>query len=504
MSESVFLDRALCLSVADIAALSGGQSITAMPRVFIEKGWSFALYPYTIGMNSLPLKEYYHRYVLDFIQSFLLKQDCNFPMVSLWAKCEACSMVYEAGQLEKLSGLTVWTSKLLQAELKQRQPVFLASLRVYCLPQPIPVLANSLVPNKLGKFIGLPALDISNKFSLPLKVTGFLPILDEAAFNQRRRQLEAGESLLYGELVDLYSAIASLIPPTPAAQTLCQEVKALIGWSLEGSYGLVDSDLGWIRELVNIGNSSDGYAFEKLVRKSLIKLGFTNSQNNSLDPEATGGAGGLDVYCDAPFSLVGECKASRYENVPNGVAAQLINLGNTHLGRVCFDHAIKVIFSAGRLTSAAQKAAVENQMNIIRPETLQRLVELKAHHPGSINLLELKPCLQKAPFGEEADDKVNQYIDRIWQELKVRSRIIQVVKELSESDPERKQFEVVEIRVHYNATAARVSGNVLDNQTVHELLIELASPFAGYLGRLHGMSLPSDRFYYLRDLVVNL
>ena len=29
-------------------------------------------------------------------------------------------------------------------------------------------------------------------------------------------------------------------------------------------------------------------------------------------------------------------------------------------------------------------------MNVIRPETLQKLVELKANYPGSINLLELK------------------------------------------------------------------------------------------------------------------
>ena len=480
---------ALNFPAPEVEALMQGRMIVANSRTFIAPGRIFALNPSALSI-FLPIEDIYHASFLSIAKTALEDFNSRPVAIKAWAVCELCQILDNSTHLDAVAKLTVWTVEALKEFLSRQQRIFLTYLRVYRFPEQIEFHTYSR-----SQFVNLPNSLDTSKTS---------PVLESHIFNQRKQQLIELRLPAHLELEELITAIASLIPPTPAAQTLCQEVKALIGWSLEGSYGLVDSDLGWIRELVNIGNSSDGYAFEKLVRKSLIKLGFTNSQNNSLDPEATGGAGGLDVYCDAPFSLVGECKASRYENVPNGVAAQLINLGNTHLGRVCFDHAIKVIFSAGRLTSAAQKAAVENQMNIIRPETLQRLVELKAHHPGSINLLELKPCLQKAPFGEEADDKVNQYIDRIWQELKVRSRIIQVVKELSESDPERKQFEVVEIRVHYNATAARVSGNVLDNQTVHELLIELASPFAGYLGRLQGMSLPSDRFYYLRDLVVNL
>ncbi|WP_198920685.1 hypothetical protein, partial [Anaplasma marginale] len=56
--------------------------------------------------------------------------------------------------------------------------------------------------------------------------------------------------------------------------------------------------------MAKVGNSSDGNEFEKLVRKGLIKLGFGNSNTNpktSLDPDATGGAGGIDFYCETPY-----------------------------------------------------------------------------------------------------------------------------------------------------------------------------------------------------------
>lgn len=111
------------------------------------------------------------------------------------------------------------------------------------------------------------------------------------------------------------------------------------------------------------------------MRRSFVELGFQNSLNNlkaSLDLNAAGGAGGIDIYCEAPYPLVGECKASKHENLPNGVAAQLINLGHTHLGNAQIERSVKVLFVAGRLTNAAEKAAVEGEMNVMRPETLER------------------------------------------------------------------------------------------------------------------------------------
>ncbi|MEG3929098.1 hypothetical protein [Microcoleus sp. T3_D1] len=135
-------------------------------------------------------------------------------------------------------------------------------------------------------------------------------------------------------------------------------------------------------------------------------------------------------------------------------------------------------------------------MNVIRPETLQRLVELKAKQPGSIDLLQLKPCLEQQPFGEEADAKVNRYIDDVREKLKVRSQIIQAVKQLcSDSDFPT----VVEIKVQYNARFAATDSK-LTNESVKDLTIELSSPLTGYLGRIKGDNSQSDRFYFLRDL----
>ncbi len=55
MSYSVFVDTALQLPAPDVEALIEGRVIAAMPRIFIEPGRSFALYPANISINLLPL-----------------------------------------------------------------------------------------------------------------------------------------------------------------------------------------------------------------------------------------------------------------------------------------------------------------------------------------------------------------------------------------------------------------------------------------------------------------
>lgn len=180
----------------------------------------------------------------------------------------------------------------------------------------------------------------------------------------------------------------------------------------------------------------------------------------------------------------------------------MIQLGNTHLGKQQFEQSIKVIFASGSLTNPAEKAAVENHINVMRPETLQRLVELKTKHPGSINLIELKPYLENPPFGEDADTKVNVYIDEVWQELRIRSNIVQAVKQLDETEPNQSQFEVTEIRVQYKNNFVAQNEN-LDRQAIYDILLELSSPLAGYIGRVQGTGISSDRFYFLRELQVD-
>ncbi|GAB4379782.1 MAG: hypothetical protein Kow00121_34630 [Elainellaceae cyanobacterium] len=470
MDSSVSLSAALCLSNADIEALIQGRMIATLSRTFINSIQSFALCPVDDASDRATVK------------------------IQAWAKFEFCRMYRDSQDLEKLSKLTIWSDEFLQDLLKERHKIFLACLRVYQLSQPIELSGDRIHPSKIGSFIKLPCLLSASKVE---------PVLSEATFQKRQQQLIKLEPPLHPELEKFQLTVSQFISNNPLAQELEQDIKSFLGWTSSSFYKRVDSDIAWIQTIAEVGNSPDGYKFEKLVRKSLVKLGFSNSLNNpkaSLDPEGMGGAGGLDVYCDAPYSLVGECKATKHETVSNSVSAQLIHLGNTHLGTEQFEGAIKVLFVAGKLTDPAQLAALGNRMNVIRPETLQKLVELKSQYPGSINLLELKPCLEQAPFGEQADEKINRFIERVRQQIKLRSDLVKSVKLLTR--PDRTQLEVVEICTCYNLKFASSSSYELSNMGVYELLLELSSPLTGYLGRIQGRELQSDRFYYLRDLTI--
>ena len=488
MTNLVSISTALCLPAPDIEALRQGRLVAAMPRTFINPGQQFALHPCDISTNLLPVEQYYRSSFLPIAQTTLAQLGSETVSIKAWARCELCQSIGDTDALVALSRLTVWTTEGLQEVLRQRHHIFLAYLRVYQLPQPLEVAVNSNTQEKIGKFVGLPN---------SLTVTESLPVLSDRIFTQRRHQLEKLEPPLHPELEELQSAIALLSATNPAAEELDQSIRIFLGWSSNQTAKRIDSDLAWIQKIAEVGNSSEGQEFEKLVRRSLIKLGFTNSNSNpkaSLDPQATGGAGGIDFYCEKPYPVVGECKASKKESVPNSVTAQLIHLGHTHLGKAEFDRAIKLIVAAGPLTPPALQAAIENHMNAIRPETLQRLVELQAQHKNSIDLLELKLCLQQAPFGL-ADDKLDSYIDKVNQDIKLRSHIVQLVKTyLKNTGNER-----VSVHALHGAYVMSHPPIPLTPEALQEILVELASPLTGYLGRKKGRD-GSDRFYFLRDL----
>ncbi|MEG4274825.1 MULTISPECIES: DUF1802 family protein [unclassified Microcoleus] len=485
MSYSVFVDTALQLPAPDVEALIEGRVIAAMPRIFIEPGRSFALYPANISINLLPHQQYYRSSFLPIAKTSFSQLTSETILIKAWAKCEWCQILNDPESLEAVSQLTVWTTEALQQTLLQRRNIFLTHLRVYLLPQP---LEMSVHPS--GNFVSLPK---------SLTVTDSTPVLSESIFAKRRQQLEKLEPPEHSELEELQSALVHLSTTNPKAKQLDAEIKMFLGWSEKLPTTQPDPDLAWISAIAQIGNSSDGNTFEKLVRKSFIKLGFANSNTNpkaSLNPESTGGAGGLDFYCETPYPVAGECKASKHESVPNSVTAQLVHLGLTHLGQDKFERSVKIILAAGPLTNPANQAAIGSKMNVIRPETLQRLVELKAKQPGSIDLLQLKPCLEQQPFGEEADAKVNRYIDEVREKLKVRSHIVQLVKDFLE----RTKSTSVEFNQLHGAYAFSMSPQPLTYEEMHQILIELSSPLTGYLGRIKGEDLGRDRFYFLRDL----
>jgi hypothetical protein len=329
--------------------------------------------------------------------------------------------------------------------------------------------------------------------SHPYIIEEFQPLLSDYSFARRREQFlnhEIADSKLIEDIYfELNAQHFDNIEFKLSQETLSSEIQILLGWK---DIPLSSAKLPeWTQAIAKVGNSSDGNDFEKLVRKGLIELGFSASGNlrDFLDPDKCGGAGGLDFYCDAPFAVVGECKATKSEKVPDGTAAQLVKLGYKHLQKK-YNSCVKII-----MTEDAELTASGNEMNVIRPETLQRLVELKSRHSGSINLLALKPCLEQEPHGEAADKKLNDFIDQIWVDLRVRSHLVQLIKKASTGI-----VGIEYLRGAYDASNPPKA--IFNSQEFHETLIELSSPLAGYLGREKDSNGKGDRFYFLRDLLI--
>jgi hypothetical protein len=363
-------------------------------------------------------------------------------------------------------------------------------------------LSKLLSPKGRGKWV-------------PLKVEAIKPLLAIRSVFLGREDYELSEEQIFDFIahqkkltVENYLIREILNVPVDqvttqdekSSQVIDQDKKASLSKSSDKCEKQLNSDLGWIQEIAKVGNSSDGHAFEKLVRRGLLKLGFSGS---GLNPDSTGGAGGIDFHCEFPYPIIGECKATKTEKVPDGTPAQLHKIGMNHLGKANYERSIKLIVAAGELTAYALRTATEHEMNVIRPETLQRLVEVQARYRGSVDLIELKKeCLQQPPFGL-ANDKFNSYIDKyinkVKQDIKLRSHLVNVLKKYQEE----KELEAVGFEricgVYDNSNPLKS----LTDKEMHEILIELSSPLTGYLGRIKGSDWQRDRFYFLRDLQIN-
>jgi len=98
----------------------------------------------------------------------------------------------------------------------------------------------------------------------------------------------------------------------------------------------------------------------------------------------------------------------------------------------------------------------------------------------------------------QIDDKIDEYIQKVESEIELRSQIIQAVKKLTHMGTTQPNVE--RICTQYNAMFFTGNESVLQDPIVRDLLIELSSPLAGYLGRVEENGKKCDRFYYLRDL----
>ncbi|MFN6473383.1 MAG: DUF1802 family protein [Nostoc sp. SerVER01] len=462
MNQLFSIPTALCLSAPDIEALIQGRTIAALPKMFIRPGQRFALYS---GESSI--------------------------LIKAWAKCELCQILDETKPLDILSKLTIWTPQGLKEILRQQQYLFLTYLRVYQLTQLQEIPINPNIQEKLGKFVSLPN---------PLKVSEKKPVLTDRTFAQRKHQLENRQPPLHPELEELQSAIASLTITEPAAKQLDDDIKVLLGWSSDNLIiKQTDADLAWINNIAKLGDRSiekdekksnyqAGTDFENIARQSLEFLGF------KVESAFKGGAGGLDLYCSKPYPIVCECKAGKL--IPSRTVEELLKLGGMHLGKTQLLTSAKLVIGPGNPSPDTLKAAKEWEVSIINAMTLQKLVELKAKYPGAINLVELQQYLEPG----QIDYKIDEYIDKVEKVIKLRSHIIELVKNyLQNSGTESAGVEAL-----HGAYFGSHPPQALKTDEMHEILIELSSPLTGYLGRIKGSDWRGDRFYFLRDLPINL
>lgn len=458
MNSLISINSALCLRALDVEALSKGRMIAALSRTFVNTVQHFAL---------CPVKE--------------LKSGSTVS-IKLWATLEFCKIYSDPEEVDKLAQLTIWSNEELQKILKERFKVFLLCLRVFQAPQPLEISEECVTLSKIGSFIKLPN---------SLLVNNAAPVLVDNFFNQRKQQLINLESPLHPELEELQEVIAQL--SNENARDLDQYIQSFLGWTNKPYIKRPKLKFAQINEIAALGDRSieeekgrknnwqAGTDFENVVRDSLKFLGF------KVEEEHKGGAGGLDLFCSNPYFLAAECKAGR--SIPDRAVEELDRIGKRHL-KQDYMKAVRLIVGSGQPTKQLRESAITSEISIISAMTLQKLAEFHARYP--INLIELK---EQYLLHGQVDYKIQEYIDKVQDDIKLRFQVVQSAKELFERDKQA-SFSAGEIRIQYNN---KYNPYLNNEEVVKELLIELSSPLTGFLGRRKGKD-GSDRFYFLRDM----
>jgi hypothetical protein len=438
--QSIDIPNALRLDFQTVDNLIKGDIIAAIPRTFTNAGRIFALYP-------------------D-------QPDTETVTISAWARCEQCDIVDDSKPLDIISHYTAISIQRLQEIITERESFFLIYLRVYRLSNPITIPARSQ-----GQYVALPDR---------LKVDDSSPVLSDRDFTRLKRQLE------------------NLEPPEPLDVQIRRVLKEIeIQRKMESL-----KKFDWIKEITTKGDRSieedksksnyqAGTEFEIIVKQSLEFLGFT------VDITHKGGAGGLDLFCSKPYPVAGECKAGRSKS--DKAVEQIDRIAKRILKENYLLASGLIILGSGdepsnQLVESAISSKVTGsiRINIIKAMTLQKLVELKAKYDGAIDLFELKKCLQ----GGQIDEVIDTYIQKVEGEINLRSHIVNLVKNNHE--------EKVGVETLFGAYPySNPPRPIREREELKDLLIELSSPLAGYLGRVEENGKKCDRFYYLRDLPCN-
>ncbi|MCA6556510.1 MAG: DUF1802 family protein, partial [Pseudanabaena sp. M114S2SP2A07QC] len=379
----ISIANGLRISATNLDALRSGAIVGAFSKTFLAIDRSFALYPDLQTENS------------------------NLVTVDLWAECKNCESIDNTFDLLKLSQLTALPIEELESIFQQRASIFLVVLRVYKLSNPIQVQQQST-----GNFVPLPeSITIFEK----------IPILDDEQFQQIQDQSKDLElSIISSQFPDIalddedFLRINSNILSAETQEVIDEENQ-------------INDSLSWIKTISKLGDRSietdtgknnweAGTDFENIAKQGLEFLGFT------IDESHKGGAGGLDLFCSKPYPLTGECKAGK--SVPSRTTEELLKLGGMRLGIDKFLESKKLIIGAGKVSNDVITASHEWKVSIIKAMTLQKLVELKAKYDGAVNLFELKQYMQAG----QIDDKIHEYIQKVESDIKLRSHVVQTVK----------------------------------------------------------------------------
>jgi hypothetical protein len=457
----ISITNSLRISTTNLAALKSGEVVGSFSKTFLSLDKSFALYPDLQTENS------------------------DLVTVDLWAECKSCENIDITFGIEKLSQLTGFSTEELKSIFQQRASIFLLVLRVYKLPNPIQVQQQST-----GNFIPLPEIvTISEK----------LPILDDEQFQQIQDLSKDLELIFPSQSSDSFINDDDFIIKPNLINTPNLKTKNDLVDSIKDQNHL-SNDLSWIQKISEYGkisieedqgrsNYQAGTDFENIVKQGLEFLGFT------VEEAYKGGAGGLDLFCSKPYPVAGECKAGK--SIPDKSTEQLSRIAKRHLKN--HHLAVGLIIGAAEPSKQLKESAIRSRdevgikINIIKATTLQKLVEFKAKYNGAIDLFELKKCFQAG----QIDDKIDEYIHKVEIEIKLRSYIVNLAKKANRK-----------VGIGYLSGAFDSSNyprSLEDNEDkeLTEILIELSSPLAGYLGREKSSEGNGDRFYYLRDLPCN-
>lgn len=464
----ISINNALRLPQQNLDLLVNGKSINCLSKTFVATNRCFALYP-------------------D-IQS----QELDIIDIAYWAECTDCKSIGEDFSIPRLSNLIGISIEEITEIFQKRSNIFLTSLRTYKLPNPLQVVYQST-----GNFI--PLSEIVN-------INELLSIISDHDFNKLINETKELELTIVSDfslesentIFDQNEVFLQLKEEFLNNNSEDKTKEAKKTW-------LNIKDLSWIEDISKYGdrtieenkaksNYQAGTDFENIVKQSLEFLGFT------VDITHKGGAGGLDLFCSKPYPIAGECKSGRSKS--DKAVEQIDRIAKRILKENYLLASGLIIIGSGEQPSnqlidsaISSKVTGSIKINIIKAITLQKLVEIKAKYNGAIDLFELKKCLQ----GGQIDEEIDKYIQKVESEIKLRSHIVQLVKTYLTNKG------IPDIALDTLQGAYDFSNpprNLTREEELKEILIELSSPLAGYLGRVKGNGGNCDRFYYLRDLPI--